>query len=268
MVKGVEKMFSMDRFESSRVEVLGVYGSDLNVVNAARVSFNKQKDKLDKKDENLIHYLLHHEHWTPFAHATIQLRITAPIFVARQWFRHTIGVGRNEVSRRYVDNEVTYWLPEYFRLKAENKKQGSLDQRHEKNDELIKEYIRVVDNCNHLYTKLIALGVAPEQARAILPQATMTSWVETGSLYYYMRFCLLRNEEHAQKEIQELARYIEDFVIKPHFPLSYKALQKERALRELKFHMYKLDEKEIGLMKKLVNQVKNLKSFLKLPKKL
>ena len=111
------------------IEIIDKMGSDLSVVNAARVSFNKRKDKFEDNDEKLIKYLAEHNHWSPFGHTTLQFLIKAPIFVARQLVKHQVGLVWNEVSRRYVDDEPQFYMPFMWRERAENKKQAVQKQR-------------------------------------------------------------------------------------------------------------------------------------------
>lgn len=207
-----------------KIETLEVFGNDLTVVNAARVSFNKQKEIFDEKDEKLIKYLIKHNHWTPFAHPQIRLRITAPIFIAREWYRHTIGVSRNEVSRRYVTNEPEFWYPDYFRVRDSNLKQGSLDVEAENSEYFKDKYNKLINECRKLYLEMIESNIAPEQARAILPQSMYTSWIETGSLYFYIRLLKLRLDKNAQKEIRVLASNLNN-ILEIYFPITMKAFK-------------------------------------------
>jgi len=183
-------------------------GGDLTAVNAARVSFAKKKDVMDEKDERLIRYLASHKHWTPFGHIILQFRITAPIFVARQWYRHTVGFARNEESRRYIRNEPSVFHPTNWRSKPEGSiKQGS-GSVHQDSHFWDKDYKNLVDRSLRFYNKMIEDGVAPEQARMVLPQGTETSWVETASLYAYARLCNERMQPDAQVEIRDLAEMV------------------------------------------------------------
>jgi len=183
-------------------------GNDLTAVNAARVSFAKKKEVMDEKDQKLIRYLASHKHWTPFGHIMLQFRISAPIFVARQWYRHTVGFARNEESRRYISNTPNVYLPDYFRSKPEGSiKQGSAGV-HDQSWAWKVNTSNVLDKCLELYDNMIADGVAPEQARMVLPQATETSWVETASLYAYARLCNERMQPDAQVEIRDLAEKV------------------------------------------------------------
>lgn len=215
-------------------------GSDLRVVNAARVSFNKEshwllegfgelddsgnlleygeRNVLSETDQKLINYLASHNHWTPFSHVQITLREKVPIFVARQRFKHMVGFTYNEVSRRYVDNPPEFYIPDEWRQKAENKKQGSSDEIIEQFSEdplwyaktggftnIDANYRYMLGICQILYHQMIKDGVAPEQARMVLPQSMYTEYIVTGSLSAFARAFKLRSDEHAQQEIRWLA---------------------------------------------------------------
>lgn len=210
------------------VTLIDRMGSDLSIVNAARVSFHKESKELNESDEKLIKYLAEHNHWSPFAHAFLSFRIKAPIFVARQLVKHQVGLAWNEVSRRYVDDKPEFFFPDKWRKRAENIKQGSsgiyngddpwgifIDVPVYKED-----YINIALD---LYTDMIIKGIAPEQARMILPQNTMTEWIWSGSLYAFARVCNLRLDNHAQLETQEVAKMLSD-LIQPLFPISWKYL--------------------------------------------
>jgi thymidylate synthase (FAD) len=207
------------------VEVLGVFGNDTMVVNAARVSFNKYVDTMEERDEKLVAYLAKHNHMSPFFHPQIQLRIKMPIFVAREWFRHTVGFSRNEVSRRYVDTTPELWYPQPTNLRERDPKlkQGSKDTPVEDADAIVAEMKAHGTHCLELYDSLLKRQVAPEIARAILPQGMYTEFIETASLAAYARLWELRTESGAQREIQEYARAIEQLLM-PYFPVSWKAL--------------------------------------------
>ena len=207
------------------VELVGVLGNDLTVVNAARVSMAKESLAMCADDEKLIQYLATHNHWTPFAHVQFQFRMKMPIFVARQYFRHQVGLLRNETSRRYVDNPPEFWNPNgAWRGRAENVKQGSGDLLQEEVcDDATRLYWEAVDVCSENYRAMLNIGVCPEQARAVLPQSMMTEFIETGSLAAYARIYGLRTDPHAQKEIQDYAHAIGE-VIAPIVPVSWKAL--------------------------------------------
>lgn len=205
------------------VELLEVFGSDLTVVNAARVSFNKESHEMTLHDEKLIKYLAEHQHNSPFFHPQLQFRIQMPIFVAREWFRHTIGFARNEVSRRYVDSPPEIWVPTEFRQRDPKVKQGSKSESIEKNEEAGQLYRQTVDTSVTAYHKLMDLGVAPEMARSVLPLGLYTEFIETGSLAAYARLCKLRLDPSAQKEIQEYVQKVHDLILEK-FPISWKYL--------------------------------------------
>ena len=199
-------------------------GSDLTVVNAARVSFDKRHEEFQEKDEKLIGYLARHGHWTPFAHAQLQFRVTAPIFVARQLVKHQVGLVWNEVSRRYVDDEPVFYFPNWrFRPEA-SIKQGSgkeVDKIVAKESDAGLRF--VCKTALDEYVLALEAGIAPEQARMMLPQNTMTSWYWTGSLMAFARVCKQRLDPHAQQETREVAQQINE-LIKPLFPVSWAAL--------------------------------------------
>lgn len=228
------------------VEYIDHMGSDLSVVNAARVSFDKKSDwdygeveirpdpcdpearvwvapkTLKATDARLISYLAKHNHWSPFAHTSVQFRVKAPIFVARQLVKHQVGGVWNEVSRRYVDSEPEFYFPATWRGRPVNAKQGSSGVMPESAmwDGAAKEHVK---NCLAWYEGAIASGMAPEQARMVLPQNTMTEWIWTGSLVFWARVCTLRLDSHAQDETSEVARQINELV-QPLFPMSWGAL--------------------------------------------
>ncbi len=208
-----------------KVTLVDKMGTDLSVVNAARVSYAKSKDSFDVvKDEKLIKYLAEHEHWSPFAHASLQFRIKAPIFVARQLVKHQVGLVWNEVSRRYVDDAPELYRPDSWRGRPQNSKQGSegevkLDQTINYNMET------TMESCLILYNSLLQKGVAPEQARMVLPQSMMTEWYWSGTLYAFARVCNLRCKPDTQRETQEVANEI-DRLTNEAFPRSWKHLRK------------------------------------------
>jgi thymidylate synthase (FAD) len=234
------------------VTLLDYMSSDLDVVNAARVSFNKESEweydeggedengkffnkVLSASDEKLIKYLAEHKHWSPFSHPQISFRIKAPIFVARQLAKHQIGFAWNEVSRRYVDFEPEFYTPETWRKKADNKKQGSSDEivewpfYHESQigfDGIDFDYESLISLTKAWYTHAVEkCKVCPEQARMILPQSMYTEWVWTGSLYAFARMLNLRLKEDTQKETREIASKIHEHLVEL-FPVSLKYLLK------------------------------------------
>jgi len=204
------------------VEMLETFGNDLTVVNAARVSFAKEVHEFKEGDQKLINYLINHNHISPFFHPQIRFRLKMPIFVAREWFRHTIGFARNEGSRRYVDDEPQIFIPSELRARDKNKKQGSKDSSIENNDQMVEKIKEFSKQSLTLYNELLDNQVAPEVARGILPQNMYTEFIETASLYAYMRLCALRIDPQAQKEIREYANIVAK-LLEEAFPASMKA---------------------------------------------
>ena len=203
------------------VELIDHMGSDLSIVNAARVSFAKVHEEFDEKsDTRLINYLAKHNHWSPFGHASMQFHIKAPVFVARQLVKHQIGLTWNEVSRRYVDTEVEFYEPTEWRLAAENKKQGSSEETVKYN---LAPAHRFAKQC---YENMLNMGIAPEMARMVLPQSMMTEWYWSGTLYAFARVCNLRCKPDAQKETQNVGWDIDRYARKL-FPASWRALRDE-----------------------------------------
>lgn len=208
-----------------KVILLDSMGNDLTVVNAARVSFNKVSEQFDNKDKRLVDYLANHNHFTPFTQITYQVRISAPIFVARQWFKHQIGISRNEISRRYVNDLPEFYKPDHWRSKVDNKKQGSGPPLKETKHAVQNKYDALMKGAARTYRRMLELGVCEEQARIVLPQSMMTEWIETGSLAAASRIVSLRNHKDAQIEIQQLAEMFEEEV-KHIAPYSWEALKR------------------------------------------
>lgn len=221
------------------VTYVGHYGTDLTVVNAARVSFHKESEwdifspegvepvypgdpmdiRLKQSDAKLISYLAKHKHFSPFNHSFISVRVKAPIFVARQLVKHKF-MPWNEVSRRYVDEEPEFYQPA-LRMRSENVKQGSSDEEM--------DYGWKVSGQNHVermlafYTAAINAGMAPEVARAYLPQSMMTEWVWSGTLGAFCDMLRLRLDPHTQYESRIVANKTFEIVF-PLFPVSVAAL--------------------------------------------
>jgi len=220
-----------------KVELVDKMGSDLSVVNAARVSYSKESEweritpagptegALSEKDEKLIKYLAKHNHWSPFAHASLQFRIKAPIFVARQLVKHQVGLVWNEISRRYVDYEPELYEPKEWRGRPQNSKQGSdgtvsIDSNEKHRLDM------TMEQCKIIYNSLIGKGIAPEQARMVLPQSMMTEWIWSGTLYAFARVCNLRCAKDTQEETRYIANQIHNICNKE-FPNSWKYLKNE-----------------------------------------
>ena len=230
-----------------KVDYITHMGSDLTVANAARVSFDKESEwnineyeeqylensrtlirhpifSLKEGDKKLINFLARENHWTPFGHCSLQFRVKAPIFVARQLAKHQVGLVWNEISRRYVDSDPEFYFPEKWRKKNPDKKQGSYD------DEFIDlkfaeecQPKAVVNMCRELYHAMIDMEVCAEQARMILPQNMYTEWYWSGTLFAFARVCRLRLKKDTQKETRDIADQINNLAEK-HFPISWKAL--------------------------------------------
>lgn len=200
-----------------QVDLIHHVGSDLTVVNAARVSFNKQSDKFDARDTKLINYLAAHDHHSPFNHSFMTFRVKAPIFVARQLVKHKF-MPWNEVSRRYVDAEPEFYFPAGVRGRAPDKKQGSTEEVLYKLDTKPRSVQMALDE----YNWMIQSNVCPEQARMILPQNTMTEWYWSGTLGAFLDMLKLRLDPHTQQETREVAQMIAAHV-QQLFPVSYSA---------------------------------------------
>ena len=216
-------------------------GSDLSVVNAARVSFGKKSEALgtsgvvgepmtpilNDPDKRLIKYLAKHKHMSPFGHAFASFHVKAPIFVARQLVKHKF-LRWNEISRRYVDDKPEFYYPDVWRGRSEDKKQGSSDEvvieRTNQADYITHIDIHLQHEALNTYNKMLKKGVCPEQARMVLPQSTMTEWYWSGSLDALADMCNLRCKEDTQLETRLVANPICDSMHKL-FPLSWKALR-------------------------------------------
>jgi thymidylate synthase (FAD) len=209
-----------------KAEYICHMGSDDFICDAARVSFDKQASQYTEgQNAKLIKYLATHDHWSPFAHPQITLRETVPIFVARQRFKHVVGFCYNEVSRRYVDDEPEFYTPDVWRSRPEGSvKQGSGDDMTKHQSEYWRDsYRKMCNTCAFMYKDMVERGVAPEQARMVLPQSMYTSYYVTGSLAAWARAYKQRIESGAQVEIQKLAKQWGE-VIAPLFPESWAVL--------------------------------------------
>lgn len=232
------------------------YLSDSDVANFARQSFsNLAANFTEKQNNNLIRFLARGmasgdweglidqimsitdqgearklavylrsipEHWVPFGHPHISIRMQAPVPIARQAFKHKIGFVESEESRRYISSTPEIYIPDYFRKAAESVKQGSAG-KHRDNEFWLQKYNNHCRDGLVTYNQMITDGVCPEQARLILPQGTEVNWLWTGSLYAFANFFNQRTDSHAQKEIQDLAHSIGQ-IIAPLYPVSWPAL--------------------------------------------
>lgn len=212
-------------------------GSDLSVVNAARVSFGKKSqfegrvggpNVLSDRDTKLVRYLAKHKHLSPFGHAFASFHVKAPIFVARQLVKHKF-LRWNEISRRYVDDEPEFYTPYVWRGRSADKKQGSdpdvvIDTAYYDRDDGYNTWDGDATSIAHeAYQKMIKLGVAPEQARMVLPQSTMTEFYWSGSLDAFASMCVLRLKDDTQYETRLVAQQIDE-VMSGLFPVSWEAL--------------------------------------------
>ena len=189
------------------VRIADFMGSDLSVVNAARVSYGKESKELNDRDESLIEYLYREGHNSPFGHATVSFHIKAPIFVMRQWMKHVVGCRWNEKSGRYVVFEAEFYRPDVFRKQSKKNKQGSEGSIEDQNSAYV-DYDNALNHCLVAYNNLIAQGVAKEQARCVLPLCLYTECRWTASLEAIMHFLKQREDEHAQWEIREYAKAV------------------------------------------------------------
>ena len=222
------------------VEYIDHMGSDLSVVNAARVSFGVEKDKLDEKDTKLINYLMEHNHTSPFEHCVVTMRFTVPLFIRSQHHRHRTWA-YNEISRRYTSVDMKFYSPPAFRTQHKSNRQAS-------NNELIdptlnSSYIAIgfedaskaVAMHNNrslgLYNALIDAGVCREQARGVLPQNLYTEYYGSVNLHNLFKFIGLRSHDGAQWEIQQVAKACLNIALK-HFPVATEAYMKKYILEE------------------------------------
>ena len=208
-------MIKSDVLDKGFIEVVDSLGSDLTVVNSARVSFGKRKDKFDKSDERLVRYLAKYKHYSPFRHLQVQFHIKAPEFVMRQWYKHVVGIETtsnsstkdhawNEISGRYVEYDEFY-EPTEFRKQSEDNKQASdglIDDQ--KNTSIL--WTTAQQHSVSAYKEMLKRGMAKEQARSILPLTLYTEVYWTASFQAVMNFIELRNEKTSQIEIQEYAK--------------------------------------------------------------
>jgi thymidylate synthase (FAD) len=219
-----------------KVELIDRMGSDLSVVNSARVSMNKASDwdqmkdtdgtvhrVLSTKDAKLLRYLAEHNHHTPFCHATVTFRIECSIAVCRQLAKSQVGATINETSRRYVDATPTLDMPTQWRKRAPNVKQGSSDELVTIDPSMQIQIDKWQEMTTLLYEDLLLLGVCPEQARFVLPLCMNTEFYWTGSLLFFARVCRLRLDPHAQRETREVAERISSLMSEL-FPESWNVL--------------------------------------------
>ena len=207
------------------VELIDKMGSDLAVCDAARVSFDKNAHQYSaESNTSLIGYLAKHDHWSPFAHCILKFRFRAPIFVARQFQKHVVGFAWNEVSRRYVSNDPWFFVPDVFRKRPANMKQGSVtDGAIPVEGDVLTAYKDQIREHSKDYKAMVKQDICPEQARMFMPQSMMTEWIWTGSLMAWARFVRLRADEHAQAECWPYAEAVQ-YYLSNNFPESTRAL--------------------------------------------
>lgn len=210
----------------SRAELLRVSGSDLEVVNAARVSYGKVSTKITPRDEKLIDYLVEHDHTSPFEHNQLSFRIKAPIFVVRQWMRHRMN-SYNEISYRYVKSALEFYVPTIWRDQDYKNRQGSVGGAV--NPEYTRKFNEALGNITAIYEELLSKDVCREQARGILPLCTYSEFIFTTNLHSLMHFIRLRTHPGAQYEIRVYAQALLEMA-ESHFPASIKAFRKKYML--------------------------------------
>ncbi|HJM68430.1 MAG TPA: FAD-dependent thymidylate synthase [Candidatus Babeliales bacterium] len=207
----------------SSVALVRASGSDLDVVNAARVSLGKVSTELSERDDKLIRFLMEHDHTSPFEHNQLSFRIKAPMYVVRQWMRHRMN-SYNEISYRYVKAPLEFYVPKEWRIQDSVDKQASLGGFA--NQELTEAYVKNIESAVAAYEKLLEAGVAREQARGCLPVSTYTEFIFTCNLHSLMHFMRLRIPKNAQWEIQVFARALLELA-EPHFPVSLREWRKK-----------------------------------------
>lgn len=215
----------------SSVELVRVSGSDLDIVNAARVSFGKVSTEITERDKKLIEYLIEHNHTSPLEHNQFSFRIKAPIFVVRQWMRHRMN-SYNEISYRYVKAPLEFYVPTQWRHQDKINRQASYGAFE--SDDLKAIYQHAIDQSVNAYEKLLEAGVAREIARGVLPTCTYTEFIFTCNLHSLMHFLKLRLHAGAQYEIQQFALALLQLA-EPHFPAAFGVwrrlnLEQEKAL--------------------------------------
>lgn len=220
----------LDVLDHGYVRLVDHMGTDLSIVNAARVSFAKESLEMSYKDARLLKYLVNHGHMSPFRHAMVTLEVKAPLFIARQWWKYVVGSdhtmdGWNETSRRYVEDEPEFYIPEVWRSAPEDKKQGSGEPVNKwLGAQASSELEVVVDRCVSLYEDYLEKGICAEQARGFLPaNFQYTTWRWTASLESVAHFIKQRTETSAQHEITRYAYAVRELVM-PLFPMSFEAL--------------------------------------------
>jgi thymidylate synthase (FAD) len=207
----------------SSIELVRSSGTDLDIANAARVSYGRISHEVSERDVKLINFLMEHNHSSPFEHNQLSFRVKAPIFVTRQWMRHRIN-SYNEISYRYVKVKTEFYVPKKWRMQDTENKQSSFGAVADK--DITSEYNKAIEQAYAHYSAMLEAGVCREQARAILPVATYTEFIYTCNLRSLMNFMHLRLGDGAQLEIREYAKGLLQLAL-PHFPIALKAWRKK-----------------------------------------
>lgn len=209
-----------------QVSLIDKMGDDLSVVNAARVSFRKQREDLGEGDIKLLSYLASHEHTSPFRHTQLSIRCRVPVFLARQLAKHQAGLSWNEVSRRYIDNGFEFYNPRLWRARPlDGIKQGSgAALQADVSDSCGVLLSGITSQCYNTYKLLLGLGVSPEEARMVLPQNMMVDFIWTGNLLAFYHVYKLRSKPEAQTVARDFADKLGE-ILEETFPQSFKALQ-------------------------------------------
>ncbi len=215
----------------SSLELIRASGSDLDVVNAARVSYGKTSSELTERDKKLINFLMMYDHTSPFEHNQLSFRVKAPMYVVRQWMRHRMN-SYNEISYRYVKAPLEFYIPAYWRYQDNVNRQGSVGSFDDAN--LLKEYKKALEVTQKTYETLLEAGVAREQARGLLPVCAYTEFIYTCNLHSLINFLKLRIKADAQYEIRQYAKGLL-YLALPYFPASLEAWKKKHNIDDITF---------------------------------
>lgn len=213
----------------SSVELIRVSGSDLDIVNAARVSYGKTSTELSERDRGLINFLIAHDHTSPLEHNQLSFRVKAPIYVVRQWMRHRMS-SYNEISYRYVKSALEFYTPGHWRFQDKNNRQSSYGQFGD--EQLLNAYQNAIATSVEAYEKLLEAGVCREQARGLLPVCTYSEFIYTCNLHSFMHFLRLRLKSDAQYEIRVYAQAMLKLA-QPHFPAAFEAFMKKYNVQDV-----------------------------------
>lgn len=207
----------------SSLELIRISGSDLEIVNAARVSYGKISQEITDRDINLIKFLMEHEHTSPFEHNQLSFRVKAPIYIQRQWFRHRMN-SYNEISYRYVKSALEFYIPKQWRMQDIKNKQSSYGSIE--NEDIAIAYKKALQTSAQIYEDLLSQGVCREQARGVLPVCTYTEFIFTCNLHSLMHFIRLRTHSGAQQEMRVFANGLLELAM-DHFPISLKLFKEK-----------------------------------------